>query len=298
MSEALTIRKPRALESMAERLNVEPAKLFDTLKSTVFKGASNEEMLALVVVANEYGLNPLLKEMYAFPAKGGGIVPLVAIDGWTKIVNRQPAFDGVKFHWDFDAETNKPLACTCTMWVKGRREPVEVTEFLDECSRATEPWTKMPRRMLRHRAFIQAARLAFGLSGLVDEDEAPDVQVMRSRPIRAEVVEGESRVVIPVKSTSDARGYVTSNPPPDTEKELADAGLAPVAEREITPQDRLAIYLADFEITAEQFGAWAANSGHIEHPIEKWEMVPSELATKLWPARKKLANEIQAQCKS
>jgi phage recombination protein Bet len=282
MSEALTIRKPRALEAMAERLNVEPAKLFDTLKSTVFKGASNEEMLALVVVANEYGLNPLLKEMYAFPAKGGGIVPLVAIDGWTKIVNRQPSFDGVKFHWDFDSETNKPVACTCTMWVKGRKEPVQVTEFLDECARATEPWTKMPRRMLRHRAFIQAARLAFGLSGLVDEDEAPDVQVVRSRPIRADVDDGVKVQVIP---------------PPDTPKELADAGLAPV-EREITPQDRLAIYLADFEITAEQFGAWAAKSGHIEHPIEKWEMVPSELATKLWPARKKLANEIQAICKS
>jgi len=280
--EALTVRKPRALEAMAERLNVEPAKLFDTLKSTVFKGASNEEMLALVVVANEYGLNPLLKEMYAFPAKGGGIVPLVAIDGWTKIVNRQPSFDGVKFHWDFDSETNKPVACTCTMWVKGRKEPVQVTEFLDECSRGTEPWTKMPRRMLRHRAFIQAARLAFGLSGLVDEDEAPDVQVVRSRPIRADVDDGVKVQVIP---------------PPDTPKELADAGLAPV-EREITPQDRLAIYLADFEITAEQFGAWAANSGHIEHPIEKWEMVPSELATKLWPARKRLANEIQAQCKS
>ena len=280
--EALTVRKPRALEAMAERLNVEPAKLFDTLKSTVFKGASNEEMLALVVVANEYGLNPLLKEMYAFPAKGGGIVPLVAIDGWTKIVNRQPSFDGVKFHWDFDSETNKPVACTCTMWVKGRKEPVQVTEFLDECARATEPWTKMPRRMLRHRAFIQAARLAFGLSGLVDEDEAPDVQVVRSRPIRADVDDGVKVQVIP---------------PPDTPKELADAGLAPV-EREITPQDRLAIYLADFEITAEQFGAWAANSGHIEHPIEKWEMVPSELATKLWPARKRLANEIQAQCKS
>ena len=282
MSEALTVRKPRALEAMADRLNVEPAKLFDTLKSTVFKGASNEEMLALVVVANEYGLNPLLKEMYAFPAKGGGIVPLVAIDGWTKIVNRQPSFDGVKFHWDFDSETNKPVACTCTMWVKGRKEPVQVTEFLDECARATEPWTKMPRRMLRHRAFIQAARLAFGLSGLVDEDEAPDVQVVRSRPIKAEIVE-------PLK-------IEVGNTPPDTERELADAGLAPV-EREITPQDRLAIYLADFEITAEQFGAWAANSGHIEHPIEKWEMVPSELATKLWPARKKLANEIQAQCK-
>ena len=282
MSEALTIRKPRALESMAERLNVEPAKLFDTLKSTVFKGASNEEMLALVVVANEYGLNPLLKEMYAFPAKGSGIVPLVAIDGWTKIVNRQPAFDGVKFHWDFDAETNKPLACTCTMWVKGRREPVEVTEFLDECSRATEPWTKMPRRMLRHKAFIQAARLAFGLSGLVDEDEAPDVQVMRSRPIRADVDEPKALVA----------------PPLESEKELADAGLAPVAERQITPQDKLMIYLQDFDITIDGFAKWAVNAGHLEQSPATWYDVPAELATKLWPARKKLANEIQALCKS
>ena len=29
MSEALTVRKPRALEAMADRLNVEPAKLFE-----------------------------------------------------------------------------------------------------------------------------------------------------------------------------------------------------------------------------------------------------------------------------
>ena len=283
MSEALTVRKPRALEAMADRLNVEPAKLFDTLKSTVFKGASNEEMLALVVVANEYGLNPLLKEMYAFPAKGGGIVPLVAIDGWTKIVNRQPSFDGVKFHWDFDSETNKPVACTCTMWVKGRKEPVQVTEFLDECARATEPWTKMPRRMLRHKAFIQAARLAFGLSGLVDEDEAPDVQVMRSRPIRADVDDSVRVQVIP---------------PPDTVKELSDAGIAPV-EREITPQKKLMIYLQDYEITAEKFSAWAVRAGHLENPPATWDDVPAELAMKLWPARKKLANEIQAaSCKT
>lgn len=282
MSEALTIRKPRALEVMAERLNLEPTKLFETLKATVFKGASNEEMAALVVVSNEYHLNPLLRELYAFPSKGGGITPLIPLDGWTKIVNRQPAFDGVKFRWDFDSETNKPIACTCTMWVKGRREPVEVTEFLEECSRATEPWTKMPRRMLRHKAFIQAARLAFGLSGLVDEDEAPDVQVMRSRPIRADVDEPKALVA----------------PPLESEKELADAGLAPVVEREITPQDKLMIYLHDYEIDIERFGAWLLKAGHMEFQPATWDDVPAELATKLWPARKKLANEIQALCKS
>ena len=283
MSEALTIRKPRALEAMAERLNVEPAKLFDTLKSTVFKGASNEEMLALVVVANEYGLNPLLKEMYAFPAKGGGIVPLVGIDGWTKIVNRQPIFDGVEFN-DVEDEHGNLFAIECVMHLKNRAHPVKLRERMSECARSTDPWTKMPSRMLRHRAFIQAARIAFGISGLVDEDEAPDVQVMRSRPIKAEIVE-------PLK-------IEVGNTPPDTERELADAGLAPAQEREITPQEKLMMYLQDYEITADMFGAWGVKVGHLEQKPATWDDVPAELATKLWPARKKLANEIQALCKS
>jgi len=281
--EALTVRKPRALEAMADRLNVEPAKLFDTLKSTVFKGASNEEMLALVVVANEYGLNPLLKEMYAFPAKGGGIVPLVAIDGWTKIVNRQPNFDGVEFR-DVVNENGELVAMDCLMYRKDRSHPVIVRERMSECARNTEPWTKMGSRMLRHRVYIQAARLAFGISGLVDEDEAPDVQVMRSRPIKAEIVE-------PLK-------IEVGNTPPDTERELADAGLAPAQEREITPQEKLMIYLQDYEITADMFGAWAVKMGHLEQKPATWDDVPAELATKLWPARKKLANEVQAICKS
>jgi len=64
---ALVTAKPSAINLMASRLSVEPAKLYDTLKSTVFQKATNEELLALVVVANEYGLNPFLKELYAFP---------------------------------------------------------------------------------------------------------------------------------------------------------------------------------------------------------------------------------------
>ena len=44
-------------------------------------------------------------------------------------------------------------------------------EFLEECFRATEPWKASPRRMLRHRAAIQAIRIAFGLAGIMDEEE-------------------------------------------------------------------------------------------------------------------------------
>jgi len=56
------------------------------------------------------------------------------------------------------------------MWRKDRSRPVIVTEFLVECYRNTDPWNHSPSRMLRHRAFIQAARLSFGLSGALDPE--------------------------------------------------------------------------------------------------------------------------------
>lgn len=180
---AVEIRKPKALEVMAGRLNVDPVKLLDTLKATVFKNASAEELLALVVVANEYDLSPFLKEIYAFPAKGGGICPVVSVDGWNKMLIRQEGFDGIEFEM-VDSEDGMPYSCTATIYMKGRSRPVKITEYFSECYRKTDPWDKMPRRMLRHKALIQGARVAFGFSGIHDADEAVDIQatVLREPP--------------------------------------------------------------------------------------------------------------------
>ncbi len=112
--ELATPFKPSALSVMASRFSVEPAKLLDTLKNTVFKGASNDEMLALVVVANEYGLNPLTKEIYAFPAKGGGIVPVVSVDGWTNLANSHPQMDGMEFEFEH-SDNGALISCTCVI---------------------------------------------------------------------------------------------------------------------------------------------------------------------------------------
>ena len=165
-----TQQSPGALAMMGNRLNVDSGKLLQTLKNTVFKGASNDELLALVVVANEYGLNPLTKEIYAFPGKGGGIVPVVSVDGWLHIANAHPAMDGFEFE-DHHDDMGALVSCTCTIHRTDRKHPIEVTEYLSECKRNTEPW-KMEHRMLRHKAFIQASRYAFGFSGIHDEDEA------------------------------------------------------------------------------------------------------------------------------
>ncbi len=174
--------KVSAMAIMASRLQVEPDKLLATLKNTVWKGASNEELVALTVVANEYSLNPLLKELYAFPAKGGGIVPIVSIDGWLRIVNEHPQMNGLEVFPVLDGE--KLTAYTCRIHRKDREYPTEVTEFLSECKRNTEPW-KMEHRMLRHKAVMQCARIAFGFSGIHDEDDA---EVITERKARGQVV--------------------------------------------------------------------------------------------------------------
>lgn len=162
---------------MANKFNIDPAKLLPVLKETCFKGATDEQMVALLVVANEYGLNPFTREIYAFPAKGGGIVPVVPIDGWIKITNNNPQFNGLE---TIDGEG----FCTCTIHRKDRACPTIITEYLEECFRQTDPWKQSPKRMLRHKAIIQCARVAFGFAGIHDQDEGKtiaDAEVVSTR---------------------------------------------------------------------------------------------------------------------
>jgi len=69
-------------------------------------------------------------------------------------------------------EKGNLLSITCRIFRKDRERHIEVTEYMNECRGSSEPWKKWPARMLRHKATIQAARYAFGLSGIIDPDEA------------------------------------------------------------------------------------------------------------------------------
>lgn len=147
------------------------AELVATLKATAFKGGvqvTDAQMTALMVVANQYGLNPWTKEIYAFPDKGG-IVPVVGVDGWARIINNHPQFDGIEFEQDAES-------CTAVIYRKDRARPIKVTEYMAECKRnGGGPWASHPRRMLRHKAMIQCARLAFGYGGIHDPEEAEQI---------------------------------------------------------------------------------------------------------------------------
>lgn len=164
--------KKSLLVDMAGRYGMEPKAFADTLRNTVVPlNTSNEEFAAFLIVAREYDLNPILKEIYAFPKRGGGIQPIVSIDGWCNLINSNPQLNGIEFDDHLDAG-GKVSAITCRIWRKDREKPIMVTEYMAECVRSTDTWKQYPRRMLRHKALIQCARYAFGLAGIVDPDEA------------------------------------------------------------------------------------------------------------------------------
>ncbi len=188
-------RAPNAVESMAARFSMSPGNLKSTLMNTVFKGASDAEFAALIVVSNAYGLNPLTKEIFAFPGKGG-IVPIVSVDGWTRIMNEHPQFDGIEFN-DIVDDGGNLYAIESVIYRRDRTHAIKVTEYMDECKGNGPGWQKVPKRMLRHRALIQGARIAFGFSGIYAEGDEPEAYVQqdggeRARPVaptRAQVIE-------------------------------------------------------------------------------------------------------------
>lgn len=185
-SNLATIGKPKAslAAKFAERFSVDEKEVFNILKSTAFKQRdgkppSDEQMTALMIVADQYGLNPFVKEIYAYPDKSNGIVPVVGVDGWSRIMNEHPQMDGIEFR--YSEETTQHKKKTAHVWIeaiitrKDRSKPIVVREYFDEVVREANfatPWDSHPKRMHRHKAEIQCARIAFGFAGIYDEDEA------------------------------------------------------------------------------------------------------------------------------
>jgi len=164
--------------------------LIETMKATAFKGqqVTNDQMIALMAVANQHKLNPWTNEIYAFPSKGA-VIPVVGVDGWSSIINRHPQFDGIDFEQNDES-------CTCTIYRKDRTHPIRTTEYMSECKRDTQPWKSHPKRMLRHKSLIQGARLAFGYTGFYDPDEAERIR---------DVDMGKASIVPPEATLSQER---------------------------------------------------------------------------------------------
>lgn len=172
------------INNFANKFNVDEKEVMNILKSTAFKQRdgsppTDNQMLALMIVADQYGLNPFVKEIYAYPDKSNGIVPVVGVDGWSRIMNDHTQMGGIEFKYSDELVTHKGKNChvwiECVITRKDRIKPIAIREYFDEVVRiASFPtaWDSHPKRMHRHKAQIQCARIAFGFAGIYDEDEA------------------------------------------------------------------------------------------------------------------------------
>ncbi|CAM5560564.1 phage recombination protein Bet [Eoetvoesiella caeni] len=188
--------KVSLIKRIAHRFNVDDDKLLSTLKSTAFRQKpdapeiTNEQMMALLVVSDQYGLNPFTKEIYAYPDKGG-IVPVVGVDGWSRIINEHKNFDGMDFKYSETLIKMEGAKVTCHEWIEvtihrnDRTKPTIIREYLDEVYKkpykgsgnngpytVDGPWQTHPKRFLRHKGIIQCGRIALGFTGIYDQDEA------------------------------------------------------------------------------------------------------------------------------
>ena len=166
-----------ALSVIAQSTGTSPEEIKEVISGMIISAkaqhgakASDGELAVVAGVCATYGLNPLVKEAHAF-ISGGKLQVMIGIDGWLKIMNRHPDFDGVEFDYEWDGKTLSGV--TTKIFTKNRSRPVCVTEWLDECKQdKSDAWRKYPKRMLRNKSLGQCIRVAFGISEILDDDEA------------------------------------------------------------------------------------------------------------------------------
>ena len=177
---------------LSEKYGLDEQTLLDTLVQTAFKQQNGqvptrEQLLSLLAVADRYDLDLFSRQIWALSDRRNGVIPVISIDGWSRIMNTHPQSNGVSFAYPDELVTLDELMKPAHPWVecnihrKDREHPICVREYLDELYRPAAvkngrtfpgPWQTCPKRMLRHKSLVQAIRIGYGLSGVFDPDEA------------------------------------------------------------------------------------------------------------------------------
>ena len=236
----------------AERYGFREDELLNTLAQTAFRQhngsvPTREQMLSLLAVADSYDLNPFIRQVYGLSDRRGGVLPVISVDGWLQIMNSNPQSDGVEFSYpdeliQFD-EDMKPCHpwVECSVHRKDRKHAIRVREYLDELYRPIVikngkkfpgPWQTCPKRMLRHRSQIQAIRIAYGLSGLFEPDEAEQIlETQMGEPV-PDLREVESKSAVPGSDKEKEKAQ-----PASPESDALDDALAEMAGELLPAKD-------------------------------------------------------------
>lgn len=182
---------------LAADWGTDPAGLKTLLIETCFRinypqaPLNNEELMRLLRLCHRYRLNPFLGEICARRSSTGLVIPSVSLDGWLKILNSFSDYNGMEVSMS-EREVRidgvpVPEWCEVTIYRRSIDHPVAHREYAVECVTEDPAWKQHPRRMLKRRTTVQAARYAFGVSvGFFEISEDPELI-----PLAAEVEQCE-----------------------------------------------------------------------------------------------------------
>lgn len=167
-----------AISIIAASNGVTQEEVAEVLRGMIISGkgqhgaqATNAEMTVVSSIFAKYDLNPFIREGHAF-VSGGKLQVMIGLDGWIKIANRHPEFDGYEQFDNFD-DKGELVSVTTKIYVKNRRFPTPHTEYMKEAFVPASPaWKKYSYRMLAGKSLGQCVRKAFGISEVLDDDEA------------------------------------------------------------------------------------------------------------------------------
>lgn len=178
---------------VADRLNVEPAKLWKVIRDNVISynkdrepAPTDEEVMHVLSVMNKYELDPFVKQIHAFRHKGK-LQVMVGVDGWITVANRNPNFKGVEYEFPpMDEMVTTKSGKKCWPWVKATchvdgRVPTVAYAFLDEWYTETKwgdsAWEKHPTHRLKQKAYTTSVREGLGIA-LYDEADREQFMVL------------------------------------------------------------------------------------------------------------------------
>jgi hypothetical protein len=151
-----------AINTLCQTLDLDPEEVQLWLDQHL--GVPLYPQVQLLRLANKYGLDPLSDQIIFIQSQNDTYQAFITIDGWSKLINEHPQYAGMSLRDSTELKDGIPTWIECTIYRNDRILPIVIKEYYEEVKTDHPSWQHMPRRMLRHRAIQQCARLALGIS--------------------------------------------------------------------------------------------------------------------------------------
>ncbi|MBQ8692031.1 MAG: phage recombination protein Bet [Synergistaceae bacterium] len=160
----------------------------ETIKRTVAKDATDDELRMFLHLANSYGLDPFARDIWFIKDGNSRPIIMTSRDGYLKIANRDANFDGLDADVVYEGDLFKKTAAGvehvystkgrgaivgayALVYRKDKTRPVYVYAPIADYRRNSPTWRQFPHAMILKVAEAQALKRAFSISGIVTAEE-------------------------------------------------------------------------------------------------------------------------------